>query len=108
MGNITLKIYDKSGKNVVKMYEAEAYELPFGTVRKLMALVKIEDMTDQGELLKTVAGAWDEILNVLYTVFPECTEEEWDTIKAKDVLAVIIQIAKSAISDIFIVPTEKN
>ena len=108
MGNITLKIYDKSGKNVVKMYEAEAYELPFGTVRKLMALVKIEDMTDQAELLKTVAGAWDSILDVLQSVFPECTEEEWDVVKAKEVLSVIIQIAKTAISDIFVIPTEKN
>lgn len=108
MGNINLKIYDKSGKNVVKIYEAEPYDLPFGTVRKLMAIVKIEDMENQAELLKTVAGAWDEILNVLYSVFPECTEEEWDTIKAKEVLSVIIQIAKSAISDIFVIPTEKN
>lgn len=108
MDNITLKIYDKSGKNVVKIYEAEPYDLPFGTVRKLMAIVKIEDMENQAELLKTVAGAWDEILNVLYSVFPECTEEEWDTIKAKEVLSVIIQIAKSAISDIFVIPTEKN
>lgn len=108
MSNITLKIYDKSGKNLVKMYEAEPYELPFGVVRKLMAIVKIEDIDNQGELLKTVAQAWDEILTVLYTVFPECTEEEWDTVKAKEVLNVVIQIAKAAITDIFVIPTEKN
>ena len=105
---INLKIYDKSGKNVVKMYEAEPYDLPFGTVRKLMAIVKIENMENQGELLKTIAQAWDEILNVLHSVFPDCTEEEWDNIKAKEVLNIIIQIAKSAISDIFVIPTEKN
>lgn len=108
MSNINLKIYDQTGKNVVKIYEAETFELPFGTVRKLMAIVKIEDIEDQGELLKTVAQAWDEILNVLYTVFPECTEEEWDRVKAKDVLSVVIQIAKAAITDVFVIPTEKN
>ena len=108
MKNITLHIYDKSGKNVVKMYEAQPYELPFGTVRKLMAIVKIEDMSNQAELLKIIAQAWDEIMATLNAVFPDCTEEEWDTIKAKEVLNVVIQIAKAAISDTFIIPTEKN
>lgn len=105
---IVLKIYDATGKNVTKMYEAKEYELKFSTVRKLMAIVKIEDMENQLELLKTISDAWDEILDVLHTVFPECTEEEWDSIKAKDVLATIIQIAKTAISDLFMIPTEKN
>lgn len=108
MENITLHIYDKTGKNLIKMYEAQPFELPFGTVRKLMAIVKIEDMDNQAELLKTVAEAWDEIMGVLNTVFPDCTEEEWDSVKAKEVLNVVIQIAKAAISDVFIIPTEKN
>lgn len=108
MDNITLHIYDKTGKNLIKMYEAQPFELPFGTVRKLMAIVKIEDMNDQAELLRTVAQAWDEIISVLCTVFPECSEEEWDTVKTKEVLRVVVQIAKAAISDIFIIPTEKN
>ena len=108
MDKIVLHIYDKTGKDLVKMYEAQPFELPFGTVRRLMNIVKIEDMNDQGELLKTIAQAWDEIINVLNTVFPDCTEEEWDNVKAKEVLNVVIQIAKSAISDVFIIPTEKN
>ena len=108
MEKITLHIYDKTGKNLVKMYEAQPFELPFGTVRKLMAIVKIEDMNNQAELLKVIAQAWDEIIAVLNMVFPECTEEEWDTVKTKEVLRVVIQIAKAAISDVFIIPTEKN
>lgn len=108
MKNITLHIYDKSGKNVVKVYEAQPFELPFGTVRKLMAIVKIEDMDNQAELLKIISSAWDEIMDTLNAVFPECTEEEWDTVKAKEVLRVVVQIAKAAISDIFVIPTEKN
>ena len=108
MGKITLHIYDKSGKNLVKMYEAESFELPFGVVRKLMAILKIEDMNNQGELLKVLAGAWDEVINVLNNVFPECTEEEWDTVKTKEVLRVVVEIAKEAVSDVFIIPTEKN
>lgn len=108
MKNITLHIYDKSGKDLVKMYEAQPYELPFGTVRKLMGLLKIEDMNDQAQLLNAVVGAWDEIMDVLGNVFPDCTDEEWDQVKTKEVLSVIIAIAKYAVSDVFVIPTEKN
>lgn len=108
METTTLHIYDKTGKEVIKTYEAQPYELSFGTIRKLMEIMKIEDMNNQAQLLKVIVGAWDEIINVLGSVFPECTAEEWDTVKAKEVLRVIIAIAKTAISDIFIIPTEKN
>lgn len=108
MEKTILHIYDKTGKNVVKSYEAQPYELPFGTVRALMEILKIEDMSDQSQLLKVVVNAWDEIINALESVFPDVTAEEWDTVKVKEVLRVIIAIAKTAISDIFIIPTEKN
>lgn len=103
---LNLKIYEQ-GK-VVKIYEAEPYELEFGTVKTLMQILKIEDMSNQVELLKILGDAWDEILSVLTNVFPECTEEEWNHIKAKEVLRLIIDIAKFAISDVFVIPTEKN
>lgn len=108
MENVTLKIYDETGKNVIKIYEAVPYEIPFGTVRALMAILKVEELDNQTELLKLLATAWDKIVNVLSNVFPECTEDEWDRVKTKEVLRAIIAIAKYAITDIFSVPTEKN
>jgi hypothetical protein len=108
MDKTTLHIYDKTGKNVVKTYEAETYDLPFGTVKALMEILKIEDMKDQAQLLRVIVEAWDEVINALESVFPECTAEEWKTVKVKELLKVIISIAKTAISDIFIIPTEKN
>ena len=107
MENITLKITDKKG-NLIKLYEAKPYELEFGTIRTLMRILKIEDMENQGELLKTLAGAWDEVINVLNEFFPDCTEEEWDKVKVKEVLRVIIEVSKYAISEAFVIPTEKN
>ena len=37
--NLVLKIYDDSGKNIVKSYESKTYDLMFGTVMKLMELL---------------------------------------------------------------------
>lgn len=108
MEKITLKIYDKSGKNVVKIYEAVPYDIPFGTVRALMAILNVEELDNQAELLKILATAWNKILDVLANVFPDCTDEEWDNLKTKEVLKAIIAIAKFAVTDMFAIPVEKN
>lgn len=106
--NLILKIYDDKGQNVVKSYESTTYELMFGTVMSLMDLLKIEDIDNQLELLKIIHNAWAEIKEVLSGVFPEATDDEWKHVKVKELLPIIIGIAKFAVSDMLSIPTEKN
>lgn len=109
MNNLVLKIYDDSGKNVVKSYTASSYDLMFGTVMKLMDLLKIEDMNDQAEMLKTLYSAWGEIRVVLAGVFPDVTPAEWEHVRVKELLPLILNIAKYAVSEMFNIPyDEKN
>lgn len=104
--NLILKIYDESGKNIVKSCESTVYDLMFGTVMKLMELLKIEDMNNQMEMLKTVYEAWDEIKIVLSAVFPEATDEDWKHVKVKELLPIIIDIAKYSVTEMFVIPTD--
>lgn len=106
--NLVLKIYDDSGKTVVKSYESKTYDLMFGTVMKLMELLKIEDMDDQLEMLKTIYGAWEEIKTVLEGVFPEATDDDWKHVRVKELLPMILEIAKFSVTEMFTIPTEKN
>lgn len=106
--NLILKIYDDSGKSVVKTYESTTYDLMFGTIQKLMELLKIEEIDNQVEMLKTVYSAWEEIKTVLSGVFPDVTPGEWKNVKVKELLPLIIDIAKYSISEMFTIPTEKN
>ncbi len=106
--HLILKIYDTSGKNIVKTCESGTYDLMFGTVMKLMELLRIEDMKDQIEMLRTISGAWSEIKDVLSEVFPGVSEEEWKCVKVRELLPVIIDIAKFAVTDALSIPTEKN
>lgn len=109
MNNLILKIYDDSGKNVVKSYTASPYDLMFGTVMKLMDLLKIEDMDNQAEMLKTLYSAWGEIRVVLAGVFPDVTPDEWEHVRVKELLPLILGIAKYTVSEMFNIPTnEKN
>lgn len=107
--NQILKIYDDSGKNVVKSYESKTYDLMFGTVMKLMELLKVEDMDNQVEMLKTIYGAWEEIKTVLAGVFPEATDDDWKHVRVKELLPLIIKIAKFSVTEVLTIPVdEKN
>jgi hypothetical protein len=106
--NLILKIYDDSGKNIVKSYESKTYDLMFGTVMKLMELLKVEDMDNQAEMLKTIYGAWKEIKTVLAGVFPEATDDDWKHVRVKELLPMILEIAKFSVTEMFTIPTEKN
>lgn len=104
--NLILKIYDDKGQNVVKSYESTTYDLMFGTVKKLMELLKIEDMDNQMEMLKTIYEAWDEIKAVLLGVFPEVTDDDWNHVKVKELLPIILDIAKYSVTEMFVIPTD--
>ena len=106
--NLVLKIYDNKGKNIIKSYESSPYDLMFGTVMSLMDLVKIESIDDQMELLKVIHSAWDEIKEVLSGVFPKVTDEEWRHVKVKELMPLIIDIAKFAVTDMLTIPTESK
>jgi hypothetical protein len=107
--NLILRIYDDSGKNIVKSYESKTYDLMFGTVMKLMELLKVEDMDDQLEMLKTIYGAWEEIKTVLAGVFPEATDDDWKHVRVKELLPLIMKIAKFSVTEVLTIPIdEKN
>lgn len=103
--NLILKIYDDNG-NVVKSHESTTYDLMFGTVMKLMELLKIEDMDNQMEMLKTIYDAWDELKVVLSGVFPGVTDEDWTHVKVKELLPIVIDIAKFSVTELFDIPTD--
>lgn len=106
--NLVLKIYDADGKNIVKTYTSSTYDLMFGTVRRLMELLKIEDVDNQLEMFKVIYGAWEEIKTVLSGVFPDVQPDEWEHVKVKELLPLILDIAKFSVQEILTIPKEKN
>lgn len=106
--NLILKIYNESGKNIVKTCESTTYDLMFGTVMNLMDLLKIEDMDNQMEMLKTIYTAWDDIKNVLSEVFPNATDDDWKHVKVKELLPIILEIAKFSVTEMFSIPTDSK
>lgn len=101
-----LNIYDAKGKKVVKTYESETYDIMFGTVSAIMDVIKVDQIDDQAELVKVICSAWNEVTDVLGGVFPGVTKEEWKHVKVKELIPIIIEIVKFAVTDMLSIPTD--
>lgn len=106
--NLTLNIYDASGKEVVKTTKSNTFDLMFGTIVKLMDLLKIENVDNNLEVLKMIYGAWNEIKEVLSTVFPDVSEDDWKHVKVKELIPIIIEIGKFAITEALTIPSDSK
>lgn len=103
-----LNVYDKTG-NIKKAVEAEMIDLEFGTIRSLMELLKIEDVSDTTGLLRMVYNAWDEITGILNNAFPDMKHDDWDHVKLKELIPLLLDILKYSFSEILTIPgDEKN
>lgn len=106
--NLTLNIYDASGKEVIKTVKSNTFDLMFGTIVKLMDLLKIENVDNNLEVLKMIYGAWNEIKEVLSTVFPDVSEDDWKHVKVKELIPIIIEIGKFAITEALTIPSDSK
>ena len=104
--NLTLNVYD--GKEIIKTVKSTTYDLELGTVIKLMKLLKIEDTENELELLKIITRAFDEIIDVLSNVFPDMEEDDWNHVKLKEIVPVIINIAKFSVTETLKIPSKSK
>lgn len=100
-----IKVYDDKGK-VKKTCVAEAIDLEFGTIRKIMEILNIEEKETTTQLLSTVYGAWDQLVNVMSQSFPDMQYEDWEHVKIREFLPVMVGIIKYSISEMLTVPKD--
>lgn len=100
---LTLNVYDKSGE-IVKTCKAEMIDLEFGTIRSLMEILNVENIEDTGALLTSVYGAWSELTDILNQCFPDMQHDDWDHVKLKELIPLVINILKYSFSEILNIP----
>lgn len=107
MDKLILNVYDDKD-NVTKTSEAQLVDLRFGTIRSLMELLNVDDINDTSQLLKTVYGAWEQIITILGRVFPDMAEEDWENIKLSELLPILVIILKSSFVQILSIPNDSK
>ena len=107
MDKLILNVYDDSD-NITKTCEANVIDLRFGTIRSLMELLNVENVTDTSELLKSIYGAWGQITRILSGVFPEMEEVDWENVKLSELLPILVEILKSSFAQILTIPKDND
>ena len=99
-----LNIYDH--KEVIKTYEANEYELMFGTVEDMIdaaKLDKIESGTDAEIVVAAtnlVTTSMDTVKDLLKDVFDGLTDDEIRHTRVSEIVNVIVDVIRYAISQI--------
>ena len=100
-----LNIYEK--KKIVKTYEAESYDLMFGTLEDFLNIVDEKIFSDKVSNvdfakigLTVIKQCFGEVKPLLMDVFEGLTEEELRHTKTSELIAVIYAIAKYSFAEI--------
>lgn len=107
-----LNIYEN--KKIVKTYEAESYDLMFGTVEDVMTMFNVDNLQNGSdvEIIKMVGTALPQCINtvkpLLKDIFDGLTDEELKNVKMKEIIIVLVDVVKYAFSQMSIGYDPKN
>lgn len=93
-----LNIYNR--REIVKTYEADAYDLPFGVVEDVAEAVKLDDLKDGSneELIKLAANVvlkgTDTIKELMKDIFDGITDEELKKTKVTEMAQVLVEVVR--------------
>lgn len=106
---IKINVYEEDMKTVKKEVSAELVEIPFGIIRRFMTLFELKDLNDVTEVLNVVTKSWNEITKLLNMIFPDMTDEDFDTVKTKELIHTVILVLKYSFGEMLNIPVdEKN
>ena len=104
--NIKLTIYNEDMETVKKECTANMVKVPFGLVRKLMNLFKVENLQDTTQILDIIMTSWEDVIKLLGRIFPDVTEEEWDYVDTSELMRVILSLIKYVFAEMVKIPTD--
>jgi len=102
---LEIKVYDEKGK-VTKTCSAEPADFEFGAIRKIMELLNIESISSTTQLLTTLYGAWDELVKIMNRCFPDMDYEDWEHVKMKELMPVMVGILKYSFAEMLTIPKD--
>lgn len=107
-----LNVYDK--KNIVKTYEAETYDLMFGTVEDVADAVKLDELKTGSdvEIIKMVGNlvltSMGTVKDLLKDIFEGLTDEEIKQTKVSEIAVVLVDVVKFTVTQLSMGNNGKN
>ena len=107
-----LNIY--KGKKIEKTYEADTYDLMFGTVEDVAEAVNLDQLKTGSDVEiitmigKLVLNSMDTVKDLLKDIFDGITDEEIKRTKVKEIAAVLLDVVKYTIAQLNLGNNGKN
>ena len=107
-----LNIY--SEKKIVKTYEADTYDLMFGTVEDVAKAINLDALKtgEDVEIIKMagnlVLSSMDTVKDLLKDIFDGLTDEEIKNTKVQEIAVVLVDVVKFTIGQLNLLPHSKN
>ena len=107
-----LNIY--KGKKIEKTYEADSYDLMFGTVEDIAEAVNLDQLKTGSDVEiitmigKLVLNSMDTVKDLLKDIFEGITDEEIKRTKVKEIAAVLLDVVKFTIAQLNLGNNGKN
>lgn len=87
-----LNVY-KNQKEVEKTYEADAYDLMYGTVEDILGIFDdVEDLSDNMKLFEVIKKNRNKLDNLILDIFPEMKKEELKRVKVKEFIPLFVEL----------------
>lgn len=102
---LTLNIYSKERnaetgkKEIAKTYTTDEYDLMYGTVEDILVLFDNVNVNDTTQVMTVIRKFMNQLNPLLKDVFYGLTDEEMKNIKVKELVPVIVNIIKLAMSE---------
>lgn len=93
-----LNIYQ--GKNIVKTYETDSYDLTYGVIEDVIEAIDGKDLENKSDLINVAIDSFHLLRPLLKEVFDGLTDDELRTVKIRELIVVIVELIKASISNL--------
>ena len=93
-----LNIY--SGKNIVKTYEVDNYDLTYGVIEDVIEIVDGKDLENKNDLINIAIDSFHLLRPLLKQVFDGLTDDELRTVKIRELIVVIVELIKASVANL--------
>lgn len=107
-----LNIYEK--KQVVKTYEANSYDLMFGTVEDVANAINLDELKSGTDaeimkmVIKLISSSMGTIKQLMMDIFDGLTADELKKVKVSEMAHVIVEVVTFTIQQLNMGASSKN
>ena len=97
---IFMKLNIYSGKDIVKTYETDDFDLTYGVIEDVIEIIDGKDLENKNDLINVAIDSFHLLRPLLKQVFDGLTDDELRTVKIRELIVVIVELIKASISNL--------